>query len=108
MVGSERQLRQPSGAPALRAASYITRTVSEMQRTALGCGLMTMAFRPLRAINALKTAVEVGLVQGIIAATTPAATAISTIPFCESSRITPTVLRSLMALWTSRALNRVF
>src|SRR5438094_5172346 len=98
MVGLLKQLRQPSGAPNLSAPSYITFTVSEMQRTALGCGLMTIALPPLSAIRALKTAVEVGLVQGMIAATTPAGTAISTIPFCGSSRMIPTVFRPLIAL----------
>src|SRR5579859_5152251 len=74
VVGALRHPIEPSGAPAFRAASYITRAVSRMQRTADGCGLITMAFRALRAMRILKMAVEVGLVVGIMAATTPAGT----------------------------------
>src|SRR2546426_3588302 len=97
-VTVERQAIEPSGAPALTAASDKTRALSRIQRTALGWGLMTIALQPLRAINALKMAVEVGFVHGMIAATTPAGTAISTTPVSASSRMTPTVVKSLMPL----------
>src|SRR2546425_10976461 len=90
-VTVERQAIEPSGAPALTAASDKTRALSRMQRTALGWGLMTIALQPLRAINALKMAVGVGFVHGLLAATTPAGTAISTTPFSASPPIASTV-----------------
>src|SRR2546426_5269561 len=98
MVGWLRQPTEPSGAPALSAASYITRALSAIQRTALGCGLMTMALRPLRAMSALNMAVEGGVVHGVMAATTPAAAATSTTPFSASSRVTPTAFKVFIAL----------
>ena len=39
------QLTAPSGAPARRAASFMTSATRVMQRTAAGCGLMTMGQR---------------------------------------------------------------
>ena len=39
------QLMLPSGAPAPRAASFMISATRVMQRTADGCGLMTMAHR---------------------------------------------------------------
>ena len=59
-------------------------------------GLMTMALPALMEIRHLYITVEVGLVDGISAATTPIGTPTSMIPFAPSSRITPTVFISLM------------
>ena len=59
----------------------------------MGCGESTIEFRDLMEIIILKIAVEVGFVEGIIAATTPLGLAISTM--CPSSFTTPTVRRSL-------------
>ena len=47
------QLIAPSGAPAFRAASFITSATREMQRTAAGCGLMTIEQRAFREIRIL-------------------------------------------------------
>src|SRR6266542_858079 len=52
-----------AGNPSFTAASRITLTVSLMQRAADGCGERTMAFLDLIAINTLKIAVDVGLVE---------------------------------------------
>src|SRR2546428_10966711 len=102
-VTVERQAIEPSGAPALTAASDKTRALSRIQRTALGWGLMTIALQPLRAINALKMAVEVGFVPGVVAAATPAGTAVFTTPFFAASRVTPTGFYSLLPFLKLRA-----
>ena len=47
------QLIAPSGAPARRAASPMISATREMQRTADGCGLMTMGQRALSEIRIL-------------------------------------------------------
>jgi len=49
-------------------------------------------------ISALKMTVDVGFVIGIIPAMTPTGSAISTIPSCSFSLITPTVFNSLILL----------
>ena len=51
-------------------------------------------------------AVEVGLVDGTMAATTPKGSAISRTLRSSSRRMTPTVLSGRMKRWTSRAANR--
>src|SRR4051812_19511460 len=66
------QPMQPSGAPAARAASYMIRQLSAMHFTARGCGETTIEQRALSAMRHLKSAVDVGFVVGITAATTPA------------------------------------
>src|ERR1700749_2099606 len=73
------QLMLPAGAPARAAASAMSSTDRVMQRAADGWGLMTMGQRALSAINTLYIAVDVGLVDGTMAATTPNGSAISTI-----------------------------
>ena len=60
-----------------------------MQRTAEGCGESTIALRALMAMMHLKIAVEVGFVEGIIAATTPRGLTVSMISLV--SETTPTV-----------------
>src|SRR5688572_964050 len=78
-----------AGRPFWIAASRITRVVSAIQRAAEGCGERTIVFRDLIAMMILNIAVEVGLVEGMIAATTPRGLAISTtLPVSET---TPTV-----------------
>ena len=49
-------------------------------------------FLPLTALRILLTGVAAGFVDGVTAPTTPTGFAISIIPFCLSSLITPTVL----------------
>ena len=83
-------------------------TVRVMQRTADGCGLMTIAQRAFSAISTLYIAVDVGLVDGTTAATTPNGSAISTI-FLSSIRLTtPTVRIGRMNSYTWREPNRFF
>ena len=79
----------PGGAPAATAASDMILAVSPMQRAALGCGLSTTPFRALSEIRHLKSAVEVGFVDGMIAATTPRGEPISRI--VSVCRMIPTV-----------------
>jgi hypothetical protein len=56
---------------------------------------MIIPFLVLSEIRVLKIAVEVGLVVGITAATTPIGSATFLIPYALSSSITPQVLVSL-------------
>jgi hypothetical protein len=60
-----------------------------MHFAAEGCGERTTAFRDLIEMRTLKIAVEVGLVEGMMAATTPLGLAISTTSF--DSETTPFV-----------------
>ena len=81
-----------SGGPPLRSiARRMTSTVSPMQRRARGCGLITIAFRPLTAISALNIAVDVGFVVGMMPAITPDAVATSMMPAFSSREMIPTV-----------------
>ncbi len=89
-----------SGAPALTAASRMILAASIVDCFALGCGEKMIAFLVLSEINALKIAVEVGLVVGTIPATTPIGSAILVIPKALSSSITPQVLVFLYWLYT--------
>src|SRR5512141_994936 len=89
-----RQLINPLGAPAASAARRIASTDSKVQRAADGWGATIMALRALTAIRHLKKAVEVGLVDGTSAATTPIGQAISYRRWSGSWRITPTVFWS--------------
>src|SRR6266700_3549777 len=81
-------------------------TVALIQRAADGCGESTIAFRDLIAIRILKIAVEVGLVEGTMPATTPRGLAISTTSLV--SETTPTVRRFLKSFQTSSAAKRFF
>src|SRR5678816_3600998 len=60
-----------AGKPSLTAASRMTRTVSLIHFAADGCGESTITFLDLIAIRTLKIAVDVGLVDGTMPATTP-------------------------------------
>ncbi|CAM5340346.1 hypothetical protein SCHAM137S_02299 [Streptomyces chartreusis] len=82
---------QCSGAPAATAASRTMRAASALHRWAEGWKAKTTGLRVFRAINALKIVVEVGLVTGVIAHTTPTGSAISTMSSMSSRAITPTV-----------------
>src|SRR5258708_6960447 len=82
-----------AGNPSFTPASRMAFTVSLIQRAADGCGESTIAFRDLIAIRILKIAVEVGLVEGMMPATTPRGLAISTTSLV--SLTTPTVRRLL-------------
>ena len=86
----------PAGAPAATAASRTTLAAAIVgDFLARGCGLMIIPFLVLSEIRVLKIAVEVGLVVGITAATTPIGSATFLIPYALSSSITPHVLVSL-------------
>ena len=82
-----------AGKPSFTPASRMTLTLSLIQRAADGCGDSTIALRDLIAIRILKIAVEVGLVEGMMPATTPRGLAISTTSLV--SETTPTVRRFL-------------
>ena len=84
-----------SGAPAATAASSTVFAASAVESFARGWGLIIIPLRVLSARSVLKIAVEVGLVVGITAAITPIGSAISVMPYCLSSSITPQVLVSL-------------
>ena len=90
-----RQVNTPSGAPCFTAASYMTRTASEQQRQAFGCGLKITALRVLIAMMHLKSTVEVGLVIGVSEKMTPIGSATSTRLRSGNSRMMPTVRLSL-------------
>ena len=102
---AERHPITPLGAPAASAVSAKILLVSLIHLFAEGWGLKTIELRLLSAINALFIVVEVGLVEGITAAITPTGAAISRIPFSKSSRMIPTVLRSLIASKTNSEAN---
>ena len=67
----------PGGIPARSPASAMIRAVSAQHLTADGWGATTMPLRALTAISILKMTVEVGLVLGVSAATTPIGQAMS-------------------------------
>ena len=96
--GTSIQPIMPSGAPALTAASRTIFAASIVDFFALGCGLIIMPFLVLRQTKVLKIAVDVGLVVGITAATTPIGSATFFIPNALSSSITPQVFVFLYAL----------
>ena len=69
-----------SGAPALTAASSTIFAAAIVLFFARGWGEMMIAFLVFRQISDLKIAVEVGLVVGMTAATTPIGSAIRMVP----------------------------
>ncbi len=97
---------ESGGRPSLTPASRIRRAVSAMHLTAEGCGERTMAFLDLMVMRILKIAVDVGLVEGMIPATTPRGLAISTTE--PLSLTTPTVFNDLKWFQTSSAAKRFF
>ncbi len=94
-----------AGAPALCAASCITRAASPLERTARGCGASTIALRVFAEISDLNSTVEVGFVTGTSPAITPTGSAISITRLCVSFEITPTVRSSLKPSYTHWVLN---
>ena len=74
---------------------------------AAGEGAMITALRPLTAIIALLTGVADGLVDGVIAATTPTGLAHLTRPLALSSSMMPTVLTRIRSRSVPKVL-RVF
>ena len=97
-LGTSIQAIISSGAPASTAASKISLAAAIVLFFALGCGLIIIPFLVFKASKHLKIAVEVGLVVGITAATTPMGQAIFSIPFASSLSITPQVFVSLYLL----------
>ena len=89
--GTSIQPMIPSGAPAFTAASRTILAAAIVQAFAAGCGLMMIAFLVFRQINVLNIAVDVGLVVGMTAATSPIGSAIFLIPYAASSSSTPHV-----------------
>src|ERR1044072_6493411 len=81
IVAVDMQPIASAGKPAFTPASRITRAVSLTHFAADGCGESTTVLRDLIEIRILKIAVEVGLVEGMIPATTPRGLAISTTSF---------------------------
>ena len=71
-------------------------STEEPKRTFEATSKIKFTSQDHRFLRALKIAVEVGFVQGIMAATTPMGSATSKIPCAGSSRIIPTVFRLLM------------
>ena len=69
-----------SGAPAFTAASSTIFAAAMVLFFARGWGEMIMAFLVFRQISDLKIAVDVGLVVGMTAATTPIGSAIRVVP----------------------------
>ena len=67
-----------------------------------------MPLRALTAISVLYIMVDVGLVLGLSAATTPIGQPISMMPLALSSAMTPTVLISLIDCHTTRLLRWFF
>ena len=93
--GTSIQAMMPLGAPAATAASSTTFAAAMVLFLARGWGLITMPLRVFRQIRVLKIAVEVGLVVGMTAATTPMGSAIFWMPATESTSNTPQVFVSL-------------
>ena len=91
MVEVVKQRIASGGRPSATPTSRIIRAVSAIHRAADGCGESTIVLRDLMAMMILKIAVEVGLVEGMIAATTPRGDAISTM--LSVSLTTPTVFK---------------
>jgi hypothetical protein len=106
--GSSIHCTQCSGAPAATAASRTVRAASALHRWAEGWKAKTIGLRVLSAISALKIVVEVGLVTGVMAQTTPTGSAISVIPFSSSRRTTPTVRRPSIEWVTCSQAKRFF
>src|ERR1035438_4349916 len=97
-VGSSIHPMMSFGAPADTAALSTMRAASHVDRLARGCGLKMMPLRVFRAINALKMAVEVGLVVGMMPQMTPMGSATVIAPASSFSLSTPQVRASLYLL----------
>ena len=99
-----------AGAPTFASSEWMNSSSSAQVDQPLGEGATITALRPFRALRILLAGVAPGFVEGVSAATTPAARAISTMPSSGYSAITPTlfapcrsrsrpiVLRSFLAI----------
>ena len=94
-VGSGTTCSAFGGRPAASPASWSSCTVRSAQRAARAEGLNTIALRVFAATIDLNSTVEVGLVIGVSASTTPIGSATSWMPRSGSSAITPTERLSL-------------
>ena len=83
------------GRPARSPASWSSSIARPAQRTARAEGRKTIALRVLAATIDLNSAVEVGLVMGSSASTTPIGSATVSMPRWGSDSITPTDRLSL-------------
>ncbi len=108
MDGSSIHCTQSSGAPAATAASRTVRAASAEQRCADGWKAKTTGLRVFRAIRALKTVVDVGLVTGVMAQTTPTGSAISVMPDNSSRETTPAVFQPAIEWVTCSQAKRFF
>src|SRR5574344_2815229 len=99
---------QSFGAPAASAASFITIAAALELCWAFGWKAKMIGFRVLMQIKDLKMTVEVGLVTGVIPATTPTGSAISVIPETGSSEMMPTVFVWRMLFTTYSQAKRFF
>ena len=92
MVGSATAVTRSAGPPAATIARLMRRTVSAEQRLALGWTLKTTALPAETMLMVLLMTVEVGLVTGVMAATTPkGANSVTIIPW---SPVTASTSRS--------------
>ena len=89
-VGSGITCSACGGRPASSPAACSTSTARSAQRAARADGRNSIALRVLAPTIDLKSAVDVGLVIGSRASTTPIGSATSWIPRSRSSAITPT------------------
>ncbi len=105
--GSSIHCTQCSGAPAATAASRTMRAASALHRWAEGWKAKTIGLRVFSAMSALKMVVEVGLVTGVTAHTTPTGSAISTMSSMSSRAMTPTVFMEPM-LWVTCSQAKMF
>ena len=90
-VTSSRHCTSAGGAPACSAARASTSIVATAHRTPRGCGAQTTAFPDFTADRALKMTVEVGLVTGTSAATTPIGSPMAATREASSRHSTPRV-----------------
>jgi hypothetical protein len=89
-AGGGRICTRSSTAPIFLSSARMSSTVRAVVRRPAGEAAMMIAFRPLTAIIALFTGVAPGLVEGVMAQTTPTGLAYFTIPRSGSSSTMPT------------------
>ena len=106
MVTSSRHWTSPAGAPACSAARASTAAVSTPHRTPRGCGAQTIALPAFTADRVLKMTVDVGLVTGTRAATTPIGSPIAATFAASSRHSTPRVRTFRSHSATERELKR--
>ncbi len=107
MEGDSIHCTQCSGAPAATAASRTMRAAAVLHTCAEGWKANTTGLRVFSASSALKRVVDVGLVTGVTAQSTPTGSAISMMPSMSSRRTTPAVLARDM-LWVTCSQANMF